>query len=164
MLELLWVHDEAEAGSAPVRRLHLLERWQGREAGASPFGLCFRPVGAAAQALPFPGWTYQPSYLPEGLSMHIGHNSDVVAEPVCVYLSDVKRQETSLQPEGFRLVSALRIISPTAYPSEILEAVEHAGAVQFLKGEDHLMEINFEGERNGRVHDFRPGLPLRVRW
>ena len=96
--------------------------------------------------------------------MHMGHHSDDVAEPACVYLSYAKRQETSPQPDGFRLVSALRIFSPTTYPSEILEAVGHAGAVQFLKGEDHLMEIGFEGERNGRVHDFRPGLPLRVCW
>ena len=34
MLELLWVHDEVEAVSEPARRLHLLERWQGRAAGA----------------------------------------------------------------------------------------------------------------------------------
>jgi len=86
MLELLWVQDEAEAGSAPVRRLHLLERWQGREAGASPFGLCFRPVGAAAQALPFPGWTYQPSYLPEGVSMHIGFRR---RRRTCLYLLEL---------------------------------------------------------------------------
>ena len=99
MLELLWVHDEVEAGSEPGRRAHLLERWQGRAAGASPFGVIFRPVEAAPQALPFPGWTYRPAYLPEDRSMHIGHNSDDITEPLCVYVSEGQRQEPS--PRGF---------------------------------------------------------------
>ncbi len=96
--------------------------------------------------------------------MHIGHNSDDVTEPLCVYLNRAQRQEPSPQPEGFRIVSALRIFSPRAHNSEILEAAERAGVVHFLNGGDLLMEIGFEDERRGRVHDFRPGLPVRVCW
>ncbi len=164
MLELLWVHDEVEAGSEPARRAHLLERWQGRAAGASPFGVIFRSVEAAPQALPFPGWAYRPAYLPEDRSMHIGHNSDDITEPLCVYIGEGQRQEPSPQPEGFRIVTALRIFSPRAHQSESLKAAENTGAVRFLKGEDHLMEIGFKNERSGRVHDFRPGLPVRICW
>lgn len=164
MLELLWVHDEAEAGSEPARRLHLLERWQGRRAGASPFGVIFRPVEAAAPVPPFPGWTYRPVYLPEDLSFHIGQNSDDITEPFCVYVNFVPQQRDSPQPEGFRTVTALRIYSPMTHKSAILEAAENAGAVRFLEGKAPLMEIGFAEERGGRVHDFRPGLPLRVCW
>lgn len=164
MLELIWVHDEAEAGSEPARRTHLLERWQQRSAGASPFGLIFRPLGKAPEAMPFPGWTYRPAYLPDDLSMHIGNNSADVTEPLCVYISVVQRQGAGPQPEGFRTVTAVRIFSPMTHKSEVVERVENAGAVQFLHGDDPLMEVGFEGEHSGRSHDFRPDLPLRVCW
>ena len=49
MLELIWVEDAAEARSEaePARRLHLWERWAGRDGAACPFGVCLRPTRRA---------------------------------------------------------------------------------------------------------------------
>ena len=51
MLELLWVHDAAEAQSELVRPTRLWERWAGRSGGACPLALCFRPRAHQAGAL-----------------------------------------------------------------------------------------------------------------
>lgn len=62
-LELLWVHDEVEAGSARTASTQLLQRWQNRDRDASPFGICISPRDQSSAELPYPSWPYQPEYL-----------------------------------------------------------------------------------------------------
>lgn len=72
MLELLWVHNAAEAQSENTRPTYLWERWSGRAQGTCPFGVCLRPVeGQAPEILPFPTWNYQPTYFPAGVAIPI---------------------------------------------------------------------------------------------
>jgi hypothetical protein len=56
MLELIYIRDEDEAAGGTAKDLKMVERW--RSAGASPFGLVFRP-GSTADPPPFPGWPTQ---------------------------------------------------------------------------------------------------------
>src|SRR4051812_22018297 len=63
MLELLWVHDAAEARSDATRKTRLFERWLDRREGSCPFGVCFRSSDIS-EAAPFAGWHYRPRYLP----------------------------------------------------------------------------------------------------
>jgi hypothetical protein len=71
MIELIWVSDPRETQSEATRRTLLLVRWSAREGGASPFGVCVRPVNPQNAELPFPAWEYRPAYLPDPLVMHI---------------------------------------------------------------------------------------------
>ncbi|NJR50508.1 MAG: VOC family protein [Leptolyngbyaceae cyanobacterium CSU_1_3] len=106
MLELLWVHDPAEAQSDLIRPTRLWERWQGRNPSAAgpselrsaliagvdrccPFGICVRPVDRSSDANPagseasaFSSWAYKPPYLPESVSIAIATNSDRLTEPM----------------------------------------------------------------------------------
>ncbi|MCQ8896481.1 VOC family protein [Limnobacter humi] len=74
-LECLWVHDKNEATSPLTQRTQLWERWLGRKTGTNPFGLCFAPSAFDVEALPFDCWLYQPSYLPEGKSIHFAEHN-----------------------------------------------------------------------------------------
>ncbi len=72
MIELFWVSDASEAQNQSTRRTLLWERWSGREAQASPFGICLRPVDPQDTGPPFPAWEYRPAYLSDPLFMYIG--------------------------------------------------------------------------------------------
>ncbi|MEL7227041.1 MAG: VOC family protein, partial [Cyanobacteria bacterium J06576_12] len=82
MLELLWVTSEAEAISAPIRRTHLWERWQSRDSGTCPFGICLRPVGSDVDNIAFEHWDFCPPYLPPNMSISVATNSNIVTEPM----------------------------------------------------------------------------------
>ncbi len=167
MLELLWVHDEAEAASESVRPTGLYRRWMERHAGASPFGICLRPTGDADLEPPFPAFRYHPSFFPT--PVFIGANADRVEQPLILYIPFARKPKPGTQPidhpAGFVNVSAVRIKGPGLQsPSVELHAVERVGVAAFLENDLPLMEIGFDGERRGRSHSFEPDLPLKFCW
>jgi hypothetical protein len=127
MIECLWVHDESEARSAPIRPTRLWERWRYRDTGSSPFGIALRP-GAShvspALAAPFESWAYKPPYLPDPLSFAIGHNASVIEEPLCFYLPFGSRPDTVAAAQrpplehalGCQELTALRLTLPHPLP------------------------------------------------
>lgn len=167
MIELVFVVDSAEAASGLVRRTGLFERWKGRDSGASPFGICLRPGSYQASGPPFPAWEYKPPYFSS--PAYLGTNSELIPEPLIVYLPFARRPAPSEQPlehrTGFRELTAVRIQGPTMeHPSAELEALARTGLVELAPEEVHRMEIGFDGETQGRSTDFSPVLPLTLRW
>jgi hypothetical protein len=167
MLELLWVCDAAEVQGEAIRRTQLWERWRGRTQGASPFGICLRPARPDLEGLPFPAWEYRPPYLPAPLAIHVGDGT-ALAEPWWFYLSFVRRGDAARgrpqpvqHPAGLREVTRLRVAGPWAErPSPVAEAVRRTGVVTFAAEPEHLLEVGFDHEEQGRRVDFRPVLPL----
>ena len=82
-LELVWVHDEAEARSEGVAPTRLWERWSGRHAGACPFGIVLRD---GRDAPPWSTWPYRPSYLPPGEAIAF-EQSTTMSQPEILYAS-----------------------------------------------------------------------------
>jgi hypothetical protein len=173
-LELLWVEYTAEAQSNLVRRTGLWERWSRRGRGASPFGVCFRPVEQGQEDVPFSSWEYRPPYLPEPLVIHMGTNSERAAEPLLFYFPLVRRPDSAeasrRQPlehaAGLREITRIRIsLLPDDAASSLLRTVEEqCPSLSFAVANDDLLEIGFDGESAGRSVDFRPTLPLIFRW
>lgn len=173
MLELIWVENEAEARSEdePARRLHLWERWSGRDGGACPFGVCLRPREGQSDVAPFPAWEYRPAYAPVG--MPIANNSMLDAEPLVFYLPAHRRMDTAppeqRQPYEHALpirdLTSLRIFAPgAATPSAAMLAALRNGAFSFEPAAQPLLELRFDGERRGGRADLRPDLPLVLLW
>jgi hypothetical protein len=173
MLELIWVEDEREARSAaePARRLHLWERWSGRDGTACPFGVCLRPSEGQADVAPFPAWDYRPAYAPAG--MPIANNSTVDSEPLVAYIPVHRRMDTApadqRQPYEHALplreLTSLRIFGPrAAEPSAAMLAALRSGAFTFEHAAQPLLELGFDGERRGQRIDLRPALPLVLLW
>jgi Glyoxalase-like domain len=173
MLELLWVDDAVEAQGEAVRPLRLSERWSRRSSGASPFGVILRPAGQATVGPPFPAWEYRPPYFPESLSLHAGRNAATVAEPLLFYVPRHPRPDAIVGPHrhllehraGWRELTAVRIFSPqAASPSAEMQAALQTGAFTYAHGDEHLLEIGFDGEKHGLGSDLRPDLPLVICW
>ena len=80
-LELLYVRDTNEAASGRGSRLRFAERAENSR--ASPFGLIVRSTSESTN-VPFPGWRYCPEYFGHDQCFHVGENSDLLEEPLCI--------------------------------------------------------------------------------
>jgi len=162
MIELFWVSDAGEAQNERLRRIGLWERWSQREAGASPFGICVRPVDSEDVGLPFPAWEYRPAYLPDPLVMHIGEAE--IDEPLWVYLSYLRRAHREEQflehPIGIREITRLTLTTAKPLHSDAFHALVQFGVLSVCEGEAPLLEIEFDNGTRGQSRDFRPLLPL----
>ena len=173
MLELIWVHDatEAQSEAEPARRLHLWERWAGRDGTACPFGICLRPTAGTAHVAPFPSWEYRPSYSPVGLPVATSSTHD--SEPL-LFFSPVHRRIDTAPPDRrepyehtlpIRELTSVRIVSPGAATlSPALLAALRTGAFSFQRAARPLLKLGFDGERQRRHADLRPALPLILLW
>jgi hypothetical protein len=162
-LELLYVRDMEEAKNGRARGLRFAERVT--KTNASPFGLIVRTVEGSTD-IPFPAWKYCPEYFKDDQCFHVGENSDLLEEPLCicmpVNLPDHKSQQ-HLENAAWTMTE-LRIYVPVTKPSSTLEAVAKCKAVTLQLGEPHRMELIFNEEQDGKKKDMTPELPLIVRW
>jgi hypothetical protein len=173
MLELLWVHNPAEAQSDRIHSTHLWERWANRNRGDCPFGFCLRSTTSQNNSLPFSSWEYRPPYLPESLNIFVATNADVLTEPFLFYIPFGKRPDRYLfdkqQPlkhaAGLREVTRVKFVSPHAESaSEELFAMVNASAIELSLGEKYFLELGFDRELKGQQIDFQTELPLRFCW
>ena len=166
MIELIWVHDQQEAQSAATRPTQLWERWSERQRGSCPYGICVRPADAAGDAIPFPAWTYQPSYLPDPLAMHIGEAK--ITEPMWVYLAFMRRahREANFVEHacGLRVITALTMTTPVLFKSAASHIMGEQNVIATQTGTGYLLEVEFDHRRNDQSRDFRPHLPLIFRF
>jgi hypothetical protein len=165
-LELLWVSNPAEARSEQTRRTRLWERWSSRESSACPFGVIFRPTGAQPAA-PFETWSYQPNYLPLGLSIEFATGTPI-EEPELLYLPFIQR---SGPPESEPIVHVLPIqtvfgatvgLPSTAGLSHSAWAAQSAGLLSYRLAPEHVLELSFVANQE-TTFDLRPTLPLVFR-
>jgi Glyoxalase-like domain len=164
MLELLWVHDEAEARSARTAPSKLWERSQWQQRGTSPFGLCWRHVAEVAGHEPFPTYPYRPLYLPEGEAIPTATLSKDPNQPMGFLVPDafLAGPKRPLPPRSERRIRKLVLRQPRLDPTwRMIAAMDTEGLVVFEDG-PVCMELWLEGE--GVHADLRPaGVPLMVR-
>ncbi len=162
-LELLYVRDPNEADEGPGQRLRIPERASNRD--ASPLGLVMRCDGDSEEPA-FPGWRYQPVYFDAGVSFLVGENSDCLVEPLCICMPNNpppgSPQQQSEAP--FIEVTAIRLHVPVDRPSSVLDAIARVEGIHVQPNSPHCLEIAFGHEAEGKQRDFRPGLPLKIRW
>ena len=168
MLELLWVSNVDEVKSALTKPTMFWERWNGRNKKTSPFGIVLR---SSSEEAPFHGWEYKPVYLPEGLSFLVGNNAELLSEPIFFRMPLGKmpgpgKETQPLQSKsGFSQVTSVCVKMPQMSPdSPAVKALGHVDAISFKESDSHVMEIGFDGEKRGESKDFRPGLPLVIKW
>lgn len=163
MLEFIWVKDADEARNGPGRKLHFSERAE--DPTSSPFGIIFVPCDNTSPNMPFPGWQYQPDYFPPSRGFHVGANSHNIAEPLCFYFPFHDPGVPKPQPNrNLQTVSEV-IISTTSTDTEgVLELASQADRLSIRSGKEHLMDITLDHHNLGRTEDYRPALPLILRW
>jgi hypothetical protein len=170
MLELLWVADAVEARSEQTRRTRLWERSPEAALAACPFGIVLRPAPGQREACPFPSWEYRPVLMPD-LTLRIAEGTGI-EEPMWCYIETgripaevpVDRREPLEHPSGLRDITGVRVVCPSIEEGSVTAAMTRAGVISSERGPEHLLELVFDGGHETRRMDFRPGLPLFVRW
>ena len=163
MLELGYIRDAKEAVEGSGARLRFAERVA--KPNASPFGLILRPSHGSTD-LPFEGWRYDPDYLGPEHYFLIGDNSELLEEPMCVYLPFVPPSPGSqpLSGDPFEVVTELRISVPVVRPSPVLETISEVKHISLRLNAPHLLEVVFNDEQRRQKADLRPNLPLVIHW
>lgn len=173
-LELLWMVNPTELQSDPVRRTGLWERLTGGARGASPFGIALRPSHVSSAPAPFPVWEYRPSYLPAQYAIRIATESEDGNQPLLFLMPFARRPDSaaavSPQPRehaaGLRTITRVQLLTPHARLAlDSLGILEHECPwLSFVAANEHRMEVEFDGQSAGQSTDFRPCLPLILRW
>ena len=158
------MRDAHEAKTGPGRELRFPER--AVDPATSPFGIIFVPRQDAASAdRPFPGWHYQPAYFPLPRGFHVGTNSHTIAEPLCFYFLFHAPGVPKPQPcRNSQTISDIVISTPSTNTEGVLGLASQADRLSIRSGPAHLMEITLDHHASGRTADFRPALPLILRW
>ena len=168
-LELLWRHDDDELQSEVVRPLGLWERVRWRETGASPFGVAFRSENGE---VPIETWPYEAPFLPQGTNIPIVTPRFMWHEPlVFLYVSQppVTAQSESQPPREHRgerrRLTRVTVYGPEApRPSQGLSVLRGLGVLGLKPAAEHHLELDWDGATSGEFHDFRPIVPLVLRW
>lgn len=164
-LELLWLNDTEEANNGPGRNLRLSQRVQ--NAQASPFGLIFCDIGEKESTLPFPGWSYKPVYF-EGndWAFHVAENSENICEPLCIYAPffSLAKQPYGPQLPQFKSVTNLALSVASGKPSKVLRGLDNTPRLTIKAADANLLEVTFNHNRESKIKDFRPDLPLTIYW
>lgn len=164
MLEFIWVQDADEARTGPGRNLHFAER--AADANASPFGIILVPgEDSVSPDRPFPGWHYQPDYFAPPMGFHVGANSQNLAEPLCFYFPFHDPGGPRPQPtRNPQTISEIVISTPSADTEGVLALASQTDRLSMRLGQEHHMEIRLDQDDAERTEDFRPVMPLILRW
>jgi Glyoxalase-like domain len=168
-LELLWVHDAAEAESQVTLPTRLFERWSSRKTGASPFGAVLRSAGPSPDEPPFATWPYRPSYLPPELAIDVAEGT-LLSEPGLFYFRPPRRlgnlaSEPTVHATPLGEIATVSISGPGPSPrTAALRAVETMGLVSFPTGPEHVLHVDFGLGPRGSNVDLRPELPVVLRF
>lgn len=162
-LEFLYVHDADEAANGPAKNLRFNERYS--QADASPFGLIMRNVKGEA-GIPYEGWRYCPDYFANNQCFHVGENSDILKEPLCICMPDNLPQRSATRaPENPEWnLTQLRIDMPEPAPSDPLQQISKCPGIVLELNKPHALELTFNHSVQGFEKDFRTQIPLVLKW
>lgn len=172
MLELLWVENMEEVKNERTKPMRLYKRCLAAEDLVSPFGISIRPTAETENAAPFPSWDYHPVYLPDFLKIEVAENTPL-SEPMYFYQSFAKRQDIApkakLEPMEhgipLREITSVKIHVKHAIPiSEAAAILNRLQEISIEKGEENLLELEFDNVVHSQSKDFSPHLPLIIKW
>lgn len=164
-LELVWLEDVAEASSGVGARTGLRRR-AAPGSGASHIGICLR-ARKPGVSLPVETWAYSPPYLPEGMSIPMGHNSSRLEEPLLFFLPEEAspRRPEEAHPNGSRAMASVRITIPHGREAsaELAWLIE-SNIVRIERAETESLAIEFDGGKGGNSVEIATAVPLRLSW
>ena len=171
-LEFLLYECDKDLQSESVQTVSLWERMQWQNTGASPFGIAFRFAEGKVYDLPIETRPYYAPFLPNGSNIPIITPQNLVREPL-VFLSLVTKKPiekfalntSCLEHQGKRhLLTKIELTSPYSNFSEQLQWFCREKLVHISLGKSHHAELELNNGREEQSFDYRPVLPLSIRW
>lgn len=172
MLELLWMEDLEEIQSERTQPMRLYERCLLNNNAVSPFGIGFRPTAGNEEAALFTAWDYHPIFLPELLRYQVADDT-TLSEPMYFYMSFAKRQDKATLAKREPMEHKVPLKEVTAVKIHVNQKLELSKAaliinqlqgLSIVKDNEHLIELEFDYGTQNQTKDFRPALPLLIKW
>lgn len=162
-IEILYLRDADEASNGRASGMHFVARES--DPDASPFGLIVA-ADTESETPPFPGWRYYPEYFGNGPFFHVGDNSDLLAEPLCVCMPPgLARPEIPVEQQNPTwIMTELRIGVSVIEPTPPLEAISNCKGISLRLGEPHRIEIVFNENKAGQAKNLSPDFPVIIQW
>jgi hypothetical protein len=178
-LELLWPDERVPVAPGFERAYEKFQkRSQWRTTGWSPVGLALHRAGPV-RPLPVPSWSVAPEWMEPGTAIEMLTPRDDTRSPsVSIHphpVSENPALDTSRthlreagaleQPNGVRRLTRVRLIAPIGYePTEALRYLDRTGALSLDAGSGWTVELTFDRGAQKQANDFRPELPLVVKY
>jgi hypothetical protein len=164
-LELLWRHDERELQSPAVQPLALWERIHWRQTDASPFGIAFRTERVETS---IDTWPYEAAFLPSGKNIPIVTKPGAADEPLVFLIPatlPIRLRPSQPHRGQHRRVTRVAAFGPrvSALPEGVRRLCDHE-VLTVGRAPEHKLELEWDAGGSGKSHDFRPTLPLVLRW
>lgn len=185
-LELIFVYDqnELEENNNKNKDLDFTTRANFDKNGASPFGIALKIKDYNVEKIPFEKVRYHQDWMDDNASIYSAKNSKTnIKEPsiFVVYpeiesdrfetLADLKNipEEYSIwrtffkHPNGAKKITAITITSTDLdLATKTMKAINGIDNLTVKNGPEHLMELFFDNNVQGKTIDLRPELPLIV--
>jgi hypothetical protein len=171
-LELIWVDDSVPGAPPSVEKFRNRARW--RTSGWSPIGIGLHRTGNAAEPLPWPSWQIpRAAWLPESESIEMltprehPKAPSVFVTPPSLAIEEPRKNVRDLRHQnGTKRITGIRVIVPTqqelaGIPTADLENLRVAA---FSAGGQWTLDVTLDGHAQHKERDFRPQLPLVVRY
>jgi len=183
---LIFVYDQNELveNNEKNNALDFTERANFEKNGASPFSVALKIKDYDIEKIPFEKIRYHQDWMEGNVNIYSAKNSKTnLKEPsiFVVYpeieserfetLSDLKNipdayafaREFYKHPNGAQKVSEIIITSSDLnLNSETIKAINKIDNLTVKSGKEHLMELHFDNNIQGKSFDLRPDLPLII--
>lgn len=162
---------------AGAEKFRLKSKW--RETGYSPIGIVFARTRATPEKFSFPTWRISADWMEEGtfiemmtpketpkaVSLSISSHSVSTRENNHALARDPAKNAMFQHPNGARRLTGLLVIGPTAdsFPPAA-SYIAAQGLLDFKIGGEWLLEVTLDNGAQRRTVDFRPNLPMAVRY
>lgn len=185
-LELIFVYDQNELieNNKKNQDLDFTKRANFEKNGASPFSLALKVKDYNINNIPFEKISYHQDWMDKNMNIYSAKNSKkelkepsiFVVYPEMEYekfetLSDLKNipeehaiwREFYKHPNGSQKITEIIITSRNLnLNTETIQAVNGIENLTVKDGEEHLMELHFDNDIQGKSFDLRPELPLII--
>lgn len=162
---------------AGAEKFRLKSRW--RETDYSPIGVVFARTPETPVEFSFATWRIAadwmeqgsfiemltPREMPKAVSLSISSHSVSARESNDAIAHDPAKNAMFLHPNGARRLTGLRVMAPSVdrFPPAASYVAEH-GLVTFEGGSEWLLEVTLDNGAQGQSVDFRPDLPMAIRY
>lgn len=182
-IELLYISDNVEAYENIEKfGCNYIERSNWRLNHASPFGLALKMETFDKEKIAFDYTEYKADWMRDDGLIMADNNKNLLAPLVFVLrpkmefpcYNSIDEMLMDNRPDDFKknhihengiktLTSYNVCINPEAETSKLINYLNTSG-INIFKGDDNCIELIFDNEINNREIDFRPRLPLIIKY
>lgn len=185
-LEFIYVNNEEEfkLNAEKNDELDFLERANNQKNGYSPYSVALKMEKYNQEKIPFETIGYSQEWMGKKNRIYAAKNSKVKKEEPSVFvvypeieyenfenIDSLSRipEEYSIWREFYKHKNGAEKISKIIIhtnelndKSETIETLNQLENVKLIKGEEYLMELYFDDNRQNKFYDMRPELPLKI--